>query len=616
MIRYIAVLAFALLLAVVTLLLFTLPTPRQQGVDEMPATGDARANTEAQGENSVQGTLLQNVRLFENGRLSEPRSILMEQGVISAIFDPETGTSRPENVTLIDGAGGTVLPGLIDAHTHSYGSSLNDALRFGVTTSLDMFTDRTVLPQARRSRASRTATQASDLFSAGMLATAPGGHGTQYGVPVEPLTAPDQALDWVRARKAEGSDYIKLVYIPNTRGFPSLDRPTARAVIEAAHAEGLLALVHIGTRQAALEMIQDGVDGLVHIFADEPADNELIQLALERGVFFIPTLAVIEAIEGPADDIGLDIDKTAGTGLSSMQQQTLSASFGQGIAGYQLDVALNNVRRLHAVGVPILAGSDAPNPGTAQGLSLHREMQLLLRAGMSEQQAVDAATRLPAQYFSLQGRGVIETGAIADLIVIRGNPLEDVAATLSLEHVIKNGFIVDRTLEVPVSASLLTGDLLGDFEAGLEAPRGFGWTGTDDSMANGQSEVSIERVAEPAGDSAYALEIRSTVRPGFPYPWAGGAIMSSSGADISAYRTLRFDVRGTPGDYRLMSFNQGAMGIPPTVNFSVSDEWQTHSVVLGDLIGTNWRSFSGFAWVAGPVPGESTIYLDNVRLIK
>ncbi len=89
-------------------------------------------------------------------------------------------------------------PGLIDAHTHSYGSSLNDALRFGVTVSLDMFTDREVLPAARSARESRGPTEDADMFSAGMLATAPGGHGTQYGVAVEPLTAPDQALEWVQ----------------------------------------------------------------------------------------------------------------------------------------------------------------------------------------------------------------------------------------------------------------------------------------------------------------------------------------------------------------------------------------------------------------------------------
>lgn len=602
MIRYIAVLAFAILLAGVTLLLLTLPTPTPGPQGEM--TGVA--------PNEPTGTLLQNVRMLENGQLSEPLSILMQGGLITDIGDIAT----TDNLTVIDGVDGTVLPGLIDSHTHSYGSSLNDALRFGVTTSLDMFTDRKLLPTARTARDSTGPTGNADMYSAGMLATAPGGHGTQYGVVVEPLTGPGQALEWVRARKAEGSDYIKLAYIPNTRGFPSLDRPTARAVIEAAQAEGLMALAHISTQQAARDMIEDGVDGLVHVFANEPADEALLQLAVEQGVFVIPTLAVIESI-GMSDELALDphgsFDDQA---LSVMQQQTLAASFPSDIRGYRFDIALDNVRRLHAAGVAILAGSDAPNPGTAQGLSLHRELQLLVDAGLTEREALDAATRLPAQYFGLDGRGAIEIGSRADLIVVEGNPLLDISTTTALRHVIKNGFAVERSLEAAAGRPILDQPLLGDFENGLEAPAGFDWTSTDDGMANGQSEVSVARITEVAGASGHVFEIRSVVRPGFPYPWAGGAMMSSAGVDISGYQALSFDVRGTPGTYRLMSFNDGAMGIPPTANFDIADRWQTVTVPLEDLTGADWRSFTGFAWVAGPEPGESTIYLDNVRLLK
>ncbi len=246
------------------------------------------------------------------------------------------------------------------------------------------------------------------------------------------------------------------------RGFPSLDRPTARAVIEAAQAEGLMALAHISTRQAAMEMIEDGVDGLVHVFADEPADEALLQRAAEQGVFVIPTLAVIESI-GTSDENALDphgsFDDHA---LSAMQKQSLAASFPSDIRGYWMDIALDNVRRLHAAGVAILAGSDAPNPGTAQGLSLHRELQLLVDAGLSEREALDAATRQPARYFGLDGRGAIEIGNRADLIVVDGNPLQDISTSTVLQLVIKNGFAVDRSLESLSRAPILDQPLLGD----------------------------------------------------------------------------------------------------------------------------------------------------------
>ena len=92
--------------------------------------------------------------------------------------------------------------------------------------------------------------------------------------------------------------------------------------------------------------------------------------------------------------------------------------------------------------------------------------------------------------------------------------------------------------------------------------------------------------------------------------------MSTTGADLSGFQAIRFDVRGTPGTYRLMGFSLGAMGIPPTVNFDVSDDWRTLTVDLGDLDGLDTGNFMGFAWVAGPETGESTLFLDNVRLWK
>ncbi len=603
MIRHIALLAGTAVAGLLTVLIFTLPVPEGSS-SQVPAEGPSQDASHA--------LLIENVRLLAGEQLSELQSVLVRDGLIV-----EIGTvASEEDVQVFDGAGGTLLPGLVDSHTHSYGSSLADALRFGVTVNLDMFADRSLLPQARQARDNTGASRQADLWSAGMLATAPGGHGTQYGVTVEPLEAVSEVPGWVAARKAEGSDYIKLVYMPKAPSVPSIDRDLARAVIEAAQAEGLMAVAHISTLEGARHMIEDGVDGLVHVFADETADDAFIELSRARGVFVIPTLAMIEAI---GNDVGLetlldlpDQDRL----LSPMQQQTLGARFGGTIPGFRREVALDNVRRLHAGGVTILAGSDAPNPGTAQGVSLHRELQLLVEAGLSEAEALAAASTLPAEHFDLAGRGQVAEGQRADLVLVNGNPLEDISATLAIEAVFKNGHRVERVLGEGSHAAALDSDLFGNFEAGMTAPASFEWTSTDDSMVSGASEVSIERVPDEAGRSGHSLRIDATVRSGFPFPWAGGAIMSTTGADLSGFQAIRFDVRGTPGTYRLMGFSLGAMGIPPTVNFDVSDDWRTLTVDLGDLDGLDTGNFMGFAWVAGPETGESTLFLDNVRLWK
>lgn len=611
MIRHIALTTLLALATGLALLIFILPTPSPTSDSAASAEARQSAASPASGR-----TLLRAARLLIEGRLSEPRDVLMEDGLIQQIEAAGSIDAQAlAPLEVIEGEGLVALPGLIDSHTHSYGSSLADALRFGVTVNLDMFADRSLLPQARLARNSVAPTRNADLFSAGMLATAPGGHGTQYGVAIEPLTGAEQATAWVSARKTEGSDYIKLVYMPGIASLPSIDRATAQAVISAAHAEGLMALAHISTRAAALDMIEDGIDGLVHVFADEPVNDELLRLAQAQEVFVIPTLAVIEAVAGGVSPDELLSPEEQAVSLSPMQEQTLAASFGAALPGYQLELALQNVKALFDAGVPILAGSDAPNPGTAQGLSLHRELQLLVRAGLSESQAIAAATTVPAEVFDLQGRGVIAPGARADLLLLRGNPLGDIEQTLAIAQVIKNGQTVDQAMSPAASEAIISSARLGDFEAGMTAPDGFAWSATDDSMVNGASTATVEQVAGGAGGSAYALRIDASVQAGFPYPWAGGAIMSAGATDISQYQSLSFSARGTPGAYRLMMFNPDALGVPPTVNFTVGSDWETITVRLSDLEGADPARLVGFAFVAGPGTGESTIYLDDVKLL-
>lgn len=602
MIQHIALRALAVVATLLTALVFLLPNP------ESALPPDLEEGQEL---------LIRDVRVFAGGEFSPPQNVLVRDGLIAEIGAGDA----PHIPRVIDGSASFLLPGLIDGHTHSYGSSLADALRFGVTVHLEMFGDPAGLPRTRRARASVGAQAEADLWSSGMLATAPGGHGTQYGVPVVTLEPGDDVNAWVSARRAEGSDYIKLAYIPGARQMPSLSRDLARAVIEAAHGQGLMALAHVSTQEAAWHMVEDGIDGLVHVFADSVASDAFVAMAQSKGVFVIPTLAVIESVGGHAGSAelleGLATPEPGQRLLSPMQQQTLGARFGGEIPGFSLATALENVRRLHAAGVPILAGSDAPNPGTAQGLSLHRELQLLVRAGLTEAEALAAATIVPATRFNLEGRGTIEVGARGDFVLVADNPLDDIGHTLSIVAVIKNGREATRVVHESGSAVRLASDLLGDFESGMTAPPGFGWTGTDDGMASGNSQVRIERVRDALDPAhGHVLRVDADVRAGFPYPWAGGAVMSTEGADLSGLDVLQFRARGTPGSYRLMGFNLGAMGIPPTVNFAVSDEWQTFTVPLSALKGLNRSAVMGFAWVAGPEVGESTLFLDDVRLVQ
>ena len=209
----------------------------------------------------------------------------------------------PSGGEVIDGAGKTLLPGFIDSHTHAFGDALQRALVFGVTTELDMFTDHRFAATMRAEQASAAgAPRRADLFSAGTLVTAPGGHGTQYGMTIPTVSSPGDVDAFVDARIAEGSDYIKIVYDDGStygmRTIPTVSRETMAAAIAAAKRRGKLALVHIGSKRAAEEALDAGASGLVHIFADEAPDAAFVQRAIAAKAFVIPTLSVNESTSG------------------------------------------------------------------------------------------------------------------------------------------------------------------------------------------------------------------------------------------------------------------------------------------------------------------------------
>ena len=169
------------------------------------------------------------VKVFGGEAFLPERDVWVEDGRFRLIGRE---LDLPADLARVDGNGRTVVPGFVDGHVHMFGGTLDDSVRFGVTTVLDQFTDPRLAPSKRAARDTLAPGNEADLFSAGMLATAAGGHGTQYGTAVEPLGGPDDASAWVRARKAEGSDWIKIIHEDGStfgQDIATLDRDTLRA---------------------------------------------------------------------------------------------------------------------------------------------------------------------------------------------------------------------------------------------------------------------------------------------------------------------------------------------------------------------------------------------------
>ncbi|MFE6029180.1 amidohydrolase family protein [Streptomyces niveus] len=370
-------------------------------------------------------TLIRDVRVFDGFRTIPRADVLIDGDRISG-----PGFVGPD--LLIDGTGRTLLPGLIDAHTHTFDGSLAHALTYGVTTELDMF----CLPSnLARQRKLAERDDVADLRSAGVLATAPGGHPTAVMTAMaatldEPNDAvgwfdtiedPAQAGEFVAARLAEGSDYLKIVIddgsSSGTSPTPTIGRELATALVDAARAVGLRTVAHVATATDTAIALDAGVDGLAHVWSDKvpghPDNAELVRRAATQGVFVISTLVYIESL------VGADTPRS------------INAAF----------VA----KALHRAGVPLLAGTDANPYAPLHGDGLHRELELLTRAGLTPPQALTATTSAPARHFGLPDRGRIAPGLRADLVLVEGDPTQDITATREIAAIWRRGERLSRT---------------------------------------------------------------------------------------------------------------------------------------------------------------------------
>ena len=567
--------------------------------------------------------LVRNARVFDGERMHENTSVLVRNGLIAAVgasLQAETG------MMVVDGTGKTLLPGLIDAHTHAFGDALERALVFGVTTELDMFTaHEAAAAWKKEQQASGGAPRRADIFSAGTLVTAPKGHGTEYGMVIPVIESPAQAQAFVDARLAEGSDYIKIVFDDGARStqmFPSISADTLKAVIAAAKARGKLAVVHIATQSSAITAIDAGAHGLVHTFGNETPKPEFAAKARAAGIFVIPTLTVNESAAGVASGASLADDAEVARFLTPVEKTALRGSFpARANSPQRLQHALDSVRALREAGVPILAGTDAPNPGTSHGVSIHRELELLVRAGLTPLEALAAATSVPARIFSLTDRGRIAVGMRADLVLVAGNPAQDILTTRKIEHVWKGGVRLDRrepSSEPAAQAATSTG-IISAFDGGTPSVEfGTPWQISTDSFMGGTSKAEMRIVKPGARGTAGALEVDGTIAAGAQFPWAGAmfypAATPMTPVDLSRFKEIVVWARGDGRPVQVMMFAAKLGNIPAVQAFTPGAEWKEFVFPFAAFQGADGSDLRGLLFSASPAPGAFRFAIDEVRL--
>jgi imidazolonepropionase-like amidohydrolase len=361
-------------------------------------------------------TAITNVRVFDGRQLGEPTTVVFEENLIS-------GRAAPDGADIIDGAGGTLLPGLIDTHAHVSEQSQLEALAWwGVTTVLDMGAPKFDATMALKGRPGLPM-----LKTAGRPASGPDSMFIKkMGFP--PSTAvsgPDDAARFIADRIADQSEYIKImVEVPKFPGAKPLSAATIAAVVAAAHEAGLTTVAHVVSADTLRTAIVSGVDIVTHTPLTSDLGSEIGELLSGRQVTFIPTLSMMQ---GVVHSIGGRFTFR----LLSLFVPALRMNYGH---------ATSAVAAFRKAGKRVLVGTDANDDRGAPfqppyGESLHEELNRLVEAGLTPVEALQGATLLAAETFGLSDRGAIAPGRRADAVLLAGDPTQDIAATRDIHGV-------------------------------------------------------------------------------------------------------------------------------------------------------------------------------------
>ena len=355
-------------------------------------------------------TALTNVRVFDGWDIGEPRTVVIDGDRIT--FDTARGVQNT-----IDGEGGVLLPGLIDSHIHlSRMASLETLSRYGVTTAMNMGCSNYTLCAAMREQVSLTS-----FFTAGETAAAPNStHATVFGAQLL-VTSPSQAPEIVGQVFGNGSNYMKL--ISESNGF---NQATHDAIVDATHALGHTSMTHAQDYASYEVAIRSGTDGLQHLPYDIPLTDDMARRIKRQGQYVTPTLNIVKIV-------------ASNSTVESLVAPGFNLTYEAGVIG---------VQRLMRAGVALLAGTDATDAvdsflqGDDIGITLHRELQYLAEAGMSEVDVLRSATVVPSLLYNLKGRGSIKEGYRADLLLLKpgSNPLRNISKTMDVARVWTGGF--------------------------------------------------------------------------------------------------------------------------------------------------------------------------------
>jgi hypothetical protein len=417
---------------------------------------------------AAQDMLVQNVHIIdvESGQVLRDQSILVQNGKILAIFpNASLPGGIPANIVKKDARGTFAHPGLAEMHSHIPPASAEGDFSYtqdvlwlyianGILNVRGMMGHPSHLDLKEK-------VASGEIISPRLFAAGPSLNGGS-------VQNPEQGAQMVREQKAGGFDHLKL--------HPGLDMPRFLAIANTAKEEGIIFGGHVSLDVGLANSLQHGYKSVEHMdgyiealvadkskldpqvagafsmmalpFADMSKIPDLVQMTLDSKAWIAPTLTLFERFFGyiPADQFRLEAEMKYLPGVQIQQwvnQKKLLENQGmlkEEIVKPYLEFRQRMLLALHSAGVPILMSSDSPQVFNVPGFSIHNEIKSMQEAGMEPLEILKSGSVNIARYFGQDGQfGVIKTGAVADFVLVSGNPLEDISHFKNIEGLMLRG---------------------------------------------------------------------------------------------------------------------------------------------------------------------------------
>jgi imidazolonepropionase-like amidohydrolase len=418
------------------------------------------------------------VVLYENARLIpgdgrpaiERAALLVRDGRISRV-GRAGDVGLPEGAARVDLAGKTIIPTLINAHTHvgfqrgaSYArenysreailDDLNRSLYFGITAVVSQGIDPGDTAFRIRSEQAAGTLGGARLFVAGRgigFPNAGPGADTYRGIAYS-VTTPDEGRQAVREQAAQKVDLIKIWVDDRNGRAPRMTADVSHAIIDEAHKNGLKVNAHVFYLSDVTDLTNAGIDGFAHLARDKELDDATVQAIVRRGVTVMTTLGTPERTTHTSLPPGLAawLDGPVRNAAPVAMLDRVKAGFGgrdeATAAGNRQRYAIlqRTVAKLAKAGAKVALGSDTGIQDHPFGITDHRELELLVEAGMTPMQVLVAATSTSAAYLKLADEGALAAGKRANFIVLDANPLDDITNTRRIARIFVRGLEIDR----------------------------------------------------------------------------------------------------------------------------------------------------------------------------